>query len=240
MEAGLSELPVVRITNYDVPPHVVERIMQKRGRVHVFDALDPRETCFAVIDMQNTYLSGPYGSALANQIIGPINRLADALRRMGGRVAWVQLRAGEDGASLWPLYHQYFFTPEKADYHRDSLTEGSEGHALHPDLDVREGDLRAWKSRFSAFVPGCGNLDELLAANGLKNLLIGGTVTNFCCETTGRDAMMKGYRAVMVADCNAARYAEDHLGGLNSFFQSFGDVRDVEGTLEILRRGVGA
>jgi nicotinamidase-related amidase len=232
-------LPKVTIRNWEVPDYVIERVLQKRGRIHVFEALDPNETVFAVIDMQNTYLAGPYGATMAGQVIGPINRLAAELRRMGGRVVWVQLTAGEGGRSLWPLYHAHFFTPDKADYHRDSLTEGTEGHALHSDLDVQPGDLRAWKSRFSAFVPGCGNLEQQLQAHGIRNILIGGTVTNFCCETTGRDAMMLGYRVVMVADCNAARYPEDHLAGLNSFFQSFGDVRDVDGVLAVLEAGAG-
>ena len=40
--------------------------------------------------------------------------------------------------------------------------------------------------------------------------------------------MMIGYRVVMVSDANAARYDEDHLVGLTSVWQSFGDVRSVD------------
>jgi hypothetical protein len=32
----------------------------------------------------------------------------------------------------------------------------------------------------------------------------------------------------MVSDGNGARYDEDHLAGLTSFFQSFGDVRTTD------------
>ncbi len=57
--------------------------------------------------------------------------------------------------------------------------------------------------------------------------MIAGTATNFCCETSARDAMMIGYRVVMVSDANAARYDEDHIVGLTTVWQSFGDVRTM-------------
>jgi nicotinamidase-related amidase len=59
----------------------------------------------------------------------------------------------------------------------------------------------------------------------VNSLIVTGTLTNMCCETTARDAMMLDYKVVMVSDANGARYPEDHLAGLTSFFQSFGDVR---------------
>jgi hypothetical protein len=40
--------------------------------------------------------------------------------------------------------------------------------------------------------------------------------------------MMRDYKVVMVSDANGARYPDDHLAGLTSFFQSFGDVRTTD------------
>lgn len=64
--------------------------------------------------------------------------------------------------------------------------------------DVQEGDIRSIKTRHSAFVPGHGDLHQQLQERGIENLLIGDTVTNFCCETSARDAMMLDYRVAMV------------------------------------------
>ena len=47
------------------------------------------------------------------------NRLAAAFRGKGAMVTWVKMTAGRDGKSLWPLYHDYFFTNEAAARHRD-------------------------------------------------------------------------------------------------------------------------
>ena len=38
----------------------------------------------------------------------------------------------------------------------------------------------------------------------------------------------------LVEDANAARYDDDHLAGLTSFFQSFGDVRTTDDTVAML------
>jgi nicotinamidase-related amidase len=221
-----------------MPQYVLDRVMSKRGRLHIFDALQPERTAFVIIDMQNAFVKGKVKAETALAIMPKINQLAAKVRELGGTVAWVQLKAGDtDGSSVAQLYHKYFFSPEGAQGHRSSLTPGEWGYELCEELDVRDGDIRAWKSRHSAFIHGHGNLQEKLRETGIENLLIGGTVTNFCCETTGRDAMMYDYRAVMVSDCNAARFPEDHSAGLTTFFQSFGDVYTSAEVIAVLEKG---
>ena len=223
---------------FQMPQYVLDRVMNKRGRLHVFDALQPERTAFVIIDMQNAFVKGKVKAETALAIMPKINQLAAKVRELGGRVAWVQLKAGDpDGSSVARLYHKYFFSPEGAEGHRSSLTPGDWGYEICDELDVRDGDIRAWKTRHSAFIHGHGNLQEKLEEANIENLLIGGTVTNFCCETTGRDAMMYDYRAVMVSDCNAARFPEDHSAGLTTFFQSFGDVYTSVEVIAVLEKG---
>jgi nicotinamidase-related amidase len=214
-----------------MPGYVIERVMTKRGRMRVFDRFAAGETALVVIDMQKFYV-GDVGPALA--IIPNINRLAEAFRAKGATIAWVRMTAGRDGQSLWPLYHDFFFSKEGAARHRDNLTEGADGHRFHPDLALHEGDLIASKDRFSAFLPGHSELPELLAARGIRNVVITGMLTNFCCETSARDAMMLDYRVAMVSDANAARYPEDHAAGFTTLYQSFGDVVTTDEAIDDL------
>jgi ureidoacrylate peracid hydrolase len=216
---------------YAMPPYVIERVMKKRGRLRVFDRFAPHETALVVVDMQTFYVSD-VPPAIA--IIPNINRLAQAFRARGAVVAWVKMTAGEGGRSLWPVYHDYFFTPENAARHRDNLTEGAEGHRLHPDLDVAAADIVASKDRFSAFLPGHSELPGKLDARGIRNVVIAGMLTNMCCETSARDAMMLDYHVVMVSDANAARYQEDHSIGFSTVYQSFGDVLSTDEVLDEL------
>jgi nicotinamidase-related amidase len=218
---------------YGMPRYVIERVLEKRGRLTVFDRFEPRKTALLVIDMQNFYV-GEIPSVLA--IIPNINRLAARFRELGALVVWVGMTAGNGGESRWSVYHTYFFTPEKGAKHRDQLSPGHPGHAFHRDLDVRPDDTIVYKSRFSPFVPGASEIESVLRARGIENLVIAGTATNMCCESAARDAMMLDYRVVMVADANGARYDEDHLAGLTSFYQSFGDVRTTDEVLNELLR----
>lgn len=221
-------------TPYGMPGYVIERVMAKRGRLTVFDRFDPGATALLVIDMQNFYV-GEIPSVLA--IIPNVNRLAAGMRERGGLVVWVGMTAGRDGESLWHVYHENFFTPEKGANHRDQLSPGHPGHAFHRDLAIAPEDAIVYKSRFSPFVPGASDIESVLRARGIENLVVAGTATNMCCESAARDAMMLDYRVVMVSDANAARYDEDHLAGLTSFYQSFGDVRTTDEVLdELLRR----
>jgi nicotinamidase-related amidase len=218
---------------YGMPAYVIERVMAKRGRLTVFDRFDPRKTALLVIDMQNFYV-GEIPSVLA--IVPNINRLAAGVRERGGLVAWVGMTAGRDGESLWRVYHENLFTAEKGANHRDQLSPGHPGHAFHPELAIRPEDAIVYKSRFSPFVPGASGIEDVLRARGIENLVIAGTATNMCCESAARDAMMLDYRVVMVSDANAARYEEDHLAGLTSFYQSFGDVRSTDEVIDELLR----
>jgi nicotinamidase-related amidase len=217
---------------YGFPQYVIDRVMAKRGRLAVFDRFEPRKTALLVIDMQNFYV-GEIVSVV--EIIPNINRIADELRFRGGLVVWVGMTAGEGGESRWRIYHDHFFTPEKGANHRDQLSPGHPGHAFHADLDIQASDPVVYKSRFSPFIAGASNIEDVLASHGIDSLIVTGTATNMCCESAARDAMMRDFKVVMVSDANGARYPEDHLAGLTSFYQSFGDVRTTDEVIGMLR-----
>jgi len=204
-----------------MPAYVIGQVMQKRGRLRIFQRFEPAQSALVVVDMQDFYVRS---TPAAQAIISTINRLARAFRVRGGKVAWARMVAGENGRSLWPLYHDHFFTPENARRHRDGLSKGHPDQALHAGLDAGANDIYADKRRFSAFLPGHSELPDKLQAHGIKNVAIVGTLTNFCCETSARDAMMLDYRVAMISDANAARHEQDHLIGLCTVLQSFGDV----------------
>ena len=69
---------------------------------------------------------------------------------------------------------------------------------------------------------------------GVDTILIGGTKTNICCESTARDAMMLDFDVVMVSDCLAALSDEEHLAALENIIQQFGDVMNSAEVLAVL------
>ena len=68
---------------------------------------------------------------------------------------------------------------------RQAFTPDDFGHALYPDLNVLPGDLTVRKTRFSALVQGASDLGAILRIRGIDTLIIVGTATNVCCESTG-------------------------------------------------------
>ena len=216
-----------------IPEYVIERIMAKRGKLEVFDRFEAAKTAFLVIDMQNFYVAEVETCV---SIVPNINRIAAACREKGVPVIWVIMKCAEKEGdpSQWPIYHRYFFTDAKGQNHLTKLSPGNPGYEIYPELEVKEEDKIVTKRRFSPFIVGASDLHDILQGMGVENLIVAGTATNMCSESTARDAMMLDYKVVMVEDANAARYDDDHLAGLTSFYQSFGDVKTTDATIAMI------
>jgi ureidoacrylate peracid hydrolase len=74
-----------------IRPHIVERVLARRGELHWFTRLEASKTALLVIDMQNTFcMPGAPGEVPAARAIVPnINRFAAALRGRGVPVVWI-------------------------------------------------------------------------------------------------------------------------------------------------------
>jgi ureidoacrylate peracid hydrolase len=119
---------------------------------------------------------------------------------------------------------------------RRSLSRDSKGYDIFLDLKIAPQDLIVEKMRYSAFIQGSSNLEKLLRERGLDTLLITGTVTNVCCESTARDAMMLNFKTVMITDGNAANTDEDHNAALSNFYLTFGDIMSTDFAIDCLKR----
>ena len=75
-----------------------------------------------------------------------------------------------------------------------------------------------------------------VARHGLDTVLITGTVTSVCCESTAGDAMMPNFKTIMVTDGNAAATDEDHNGALIGFYLTFGDIMSTDMLISRLER----
>ncbi len=84
------------------------------------------------------------------------------------------------------------------------------------------------KQRFSAFTPGTSDLNAILREQGIDTVLITGTLTNCCCESTARDAMQHNYRVLIAADANAALTDEEHAATLHNMAFVFADLYSTD------------
>jgi ureidoacrylate peracid hydrolase len=114
----------------------------------------------------------------------------------------------------------------------ESLTRRQE---VWSGLETAPQDRILAKNRYSAFSAGASPLERMLRESNIDTLLVAGTKTNVCCDCTARDAMMLGFKSVLVADCCAALSDEEHRAALETFIQQFGDVLTSEELLQRLR-----
>jgi ureidoacrylate peracid hydrolase len=214
----------------EIPAHALERIQQRRGRFHQYDTLDPKRTAHLVVDLQNGFMAeGQVGECpVAREIVPNVNRISRALRTAGGLVVYIQNTIDDTALRDWSNYFGFFSTPDRQARMREAFTPGSYGHQIWDKLEVLPQDIKVLKRRFGAFVPGSSNLHEILQARGIDTVIVTGTVTNVCCESTARDAMMMNYKVAFVSDGNAALTDAEHNATLGSMAIIFADVMTTD------------
>ncbi|MFE2168902.1 isochorismatase family protein [Streptomyces sp. NPDC059447] len=203
---------------------------ERRGRRYAYTHLDPVTTVLVVIDMVPFFVdANPY----TRGIVPNIQHLANSLRSAGGTVVWV-LPARVDRTPVGDEFHG----PEAAEMYRNSGGTGPLHDRIWHELSIGQDDLLVEKSAPSAFFPGRCRLPELLQERGIDTVLITGTVTNVCCESSARDAWTLGYRVIMIADANSTRRDQDHNATLHTVYRSFGDVRPTSEVLALIDESV--
>jgi ureidoacrylate peracid hydrolase len=223
--------------DFTMPQWAIDRVMQRRGKLHVFDDIDPRRTALVVVDLQNGFMVPEYAPMPVKTSIGTVpnvNRLAAALRETGGRVFWIKNTTNDTSLKEWSNWFA-MSRKEVLQERIETFKAGAPGHEIYSELEVMPEDEIVFKYRFSAFIQGSSDLPERLRAQGFDYVLIVGTVTNVCCESSARDAMMLNFKTIMVSDGNSAHSDAEHEATLASFYSVFGDVMDTDTLIGRLR-----
>lgn len=228
---------------HDVDHHaILDRYAKARGRVrNIYEAIDPARTAHLIVDMQNGFMEegAPVEVPAARGIVEEINLLSRAVRAAGGHNVFLRFTTpDQDGPMAWPVFNERMGGGIGA--HRAAFTPGAHYWDLWPTLDVQPEDTIVEKHRFSAFTPGTSELDAHLKARGIDTLIISGTLTNCCCESTARDAMQLNYKVIMACDACAALTDEAHAGTLDSMALIFADLRSVAELEDMLAKAVAS
>jgi nicotinamidase-related amidase len=128
-----------------------------------------------VIDVQRGLFQPPPADAAV--VIERINVLAERARAAATPVVFVQ--------------HECEDT---------TLQHGSDGWALEPGLQIRDGDRFVRKTTPDSFLRT--DLQAQLQELGVDRVLISGYATEFCVDTTVRSAAALGYAVILVADAH--------------------------------------
>lgn len=174
--------------------------------------INPSETAVIVVDMQNAYateggycdLAG-FDVAGAQGAIGQTKKVLDAARAAGCTVIYFQngwdpdyFEAGGRGSPNWHKSNALKHMRQTPDLAGTLLAKGTWDYAIVDGLRPRPGDILIPKTRYSGFFNT--NVDSVLRARGIRNLVFTGVATNVCVESSLRDAFHLEYFAVVLDD----------------------------------------
>jgi len=172
-------------------------------------------TALLIIDVQRALCTGNEKVFGIGAIIDRINALSDSARASGTPVVFVQHEEDEG-----------------------PFRSGTEGWELADGLVTAPGDLRVRKTTPNSFHRT--ELQELLQKHGVERVVICGLQTEYCVDTTLRQALALGYRVVLASDAHSTvdgvLMAAQIIAHHNHTFRnmnSFGPVMEVKPTAEV-------
>lgn len=207
---------------------IVDKVVQRRGRLHAFPNLDAAKTALVVVDLDTGTVSRVDDEIKA--FVPQINNLARTLRAAGGTVAWVTTPIGKASKRFQAIYGNEL----AAMYEVEGAKDGKAQTIWH-ELETKASDIFAVKRGASAFFPGKCDLHEQLQTRGIESILVVGAVTNVCCEASARDASELEYEVTLVNDCMWGHKDGQHEATLATFYRNYGDVRPSWDAIELIR-----
>lgn len=183
-------------------------------------------TALVVVDVQNDYChpAGVFADVgltvdRLDGLIGEINSLVGAARAAGCPVIWVTME--------WRADAEVGLLAERSPFLGSAgLRAGTWGAAIVDGLAALPDDHFVTKSRFSSFYRT--DLDELLRELGVSTVVVAGVRTDFCIESTVRDAFFRDYRVVVARGAVAGYFDELHLASLKLMSTVFAQVVDTD------------
>jgi nicotinamidase-related amidase len=200
-----------------------------RGRnLNDFPTIDPARTALVAIDMQNVFMEPDevFGNPNTLDIIDTVNLAVRTLRDAGARIIWTRQTVSHEAPLAMPPW-QYDLSIPSVRAAVETMIASTRSHAIHAAMDVRDSDIVVDKYRYSAFMCPAGGLKSVLGEMDVDTLVIAGTLTNCCCESTARDGNMMGYKIVFLGDATSASTDEEHNAALLNIRLLFGDVRST-------------
>ena len=165
-------------------------------------SLDSARTAFVVIDLMPRIVTQPTEPSSGQEVLERCVALADALRGQGTCIVWV--RVERPGVDPQPPGSHLAVTPQ-------------------------QGDLEIVKHTWGAFQDT--GLDGMLRQRAVEHVVLGGLVTNFGVESTGRIADKLGYAVTFVSDAMAGYDEHAHRFAVEYVFPRIGTVRTADALL---------
>ncbi|KAH7300793.1 hypothetical protein KP509_24G078700 [Ceratopteris richardii] len=170
---------------------------------------DPMQAALLVIDMQE------YFRGIAAPIISAIQSTISTCRAAG--IPVVYTRHAHKSPSDYGMLGEWW---------PDLIHDGTPEAELIPEVGKNEDDKLVHKHTYSAFYGT--DLESFLKQHGKTEVIISGVMTNLCCETSAREAFVRGFRVFFSTDATATSDEELHSSTLKNMAYGFAYLVDCK------------
>ncbi|KAE9605210.1 putative nicotinamidase [Lupinus albus] len=171
---------------------------------------NPKSCALLVIDMQN------YFSSMATPILLNINTTISLCRRTSIPVIFT--RHLHKSPSDYDMLGEWCSG--------ELVFDGTPEAELMAALDVHGDDVVVEKNTYSAFRNT--GLEEKQVEMGVEEVIVTGVMTNVCCETTAREAFIRGFRVFFSTDATATLDEDLHEATLKNMAFGFAYLLDSQ------------
>lgn len=188
----------------------------------VSEKIDPRHTAVLVVDMQNEFCSPDGYVAKQGWDILPMQLMAEHLKQFLSdarkHVPIVHIRGQYEPAMMPPQMVERLHRLNIPPY----CQPGTKGVEFYPGFEPQPGDHVVTKRTFSGFAHS--ELEYLLRNLRIETVIVTGTFTNVCVDSTVRDAYFRGFYPVIPSDLSATPDPDVHRVSLATLGHFFGVV----------------
>jgi ureidoacrylate peracid hydrolase len=205
------------------------------------DRVHPDLTALLVIDMQNDFVHAdgetarwmrnrleaagaviPDGETLTERVVPALHRLVAHARELGVPVVWVRMELDDETRDRFMTAQGWL-----------PCVPGSWGAEWYDGLGPLAGEMTVVKRRHSAFFGT--DLASQLRARGIDSVVVTGTATMGCVESTIRDAYANDFWAVIVSDCTGQMDEDAHRVAIERIERVFGTAASSEALVDAWR-----
>lgn len=162
------------------------------------------QTALLIIDPQRVYTdeASELYCGDATETLARINRITELASRLKWLVITVRHVHKADGTDLGRMFD--FAGDDSGEF---NFQEGTDEVEYDPRLTIPKGSIEVLKNRYSAFAGT--KLAEVLKKHNVSRVVITGFMTNFCCESTARDAHDRDYYVDFITDATGTPGTEN-------------------------------
>jgi len=186
-----------------------------------------------VIDMQDEFVKpqwSPYWVPEATRRVPQMKQLIQHCRKLNIPVIY----------TVYSKTHRYLDRPKTLpfmpsrfpDLPIDQSSFFVTGHVWH-DLAPMKDEIIIHKPSYGAFFET--PLETILKNLGKDTVIISGTLTNYCCSTTARQAYERGFKVVFGSDVTAAHFPEFHEMEIQVLRRGFAKIMSLQDILTVLK-----